>query len=145
MRGADDAHIDRDRAAAAYPDDRALFQHPQQPGLQRQRHLADFIEKQRAAMCRFKQSCTAAAARAGERAIFIAEQFRLQQGFRQRAAIDCHKRSLGARMHGQAACGFAMDGLRHQFLAAAGFAMYQYRGRRTGEQCNGVPHLLHHG
>ncbi len=36
-----------------------------------------------------------------------------------------------------------MDRLRHQFLAAAGFALDQHRRRRAGEQHDRLPHALH--
>jgi hypothetical protein len=54
VRGADDAHLDRNGPRAAHAHDLALFQHAQQACLQRQRHLADFVEEQRAAMAASK-------------------------------------------------------------------------------------------
>ena len=44
--GADDARVDRDRLAAADPLDHPLLQEAQQLDLQRQRDVADFVEKQ---------------------------------------------------------------------------------------------------
>ena len=48
--GGDDAHVERHRRAAAEALDFALLQHAQQLGLQRQRHLGDFVEQDRAAL-----------------------------------------------------------------------------------------------
>ena len=62
MGGADDAHIDWNRPRAADPHHFAFFQHPQQTGLQRQRHFADFIQKQCAAVGCLEQAGMAAAA-----------------------------------------------------------------------------------
>ena len=50
MRGADQADIDRQRLQRAERPDLAIFQHPQQPGLQGERHIADLVEKQGAAV-----------------------------------------------------------------------------------------------
>ena len=48
--GADDAHVDRDLLASADALDDAVLQEAQQLGLQRQRHVADLVEEQRAAV-----------------------------------------------------------------------------------------------
>ena len=47
---ADDAHVDRDLLAAADALDHAVLQEAQQLRLQRQRHVADLVEEQRAAV-----------------------------------------------------------------------------------------------
>ena len=52
MRGADDAHVDRNFLAAADALDDALLQEAQQLGLQRMRQVADLVEHQRAAVGR---------------------------------------------------------------------------------------------
>ena len=57
------AHIHRDRLAAADALHLALLQHAQQLGLHRQRHIADLIEKQRAAMRLLELARSAAAPR----------------------------------------------------------------------------------
>ena len=48
--GRDHAHVDLDRRAAADAFELTLLQHPQQLRLHRGRHVADLVEKQRAAM-----------------------------------------------------------------------------------------------
>ena len=59
--GADDAKVDRHRLLPADPGDGLLFQRAQQPGLQVQRHFADLIQKQGAAVGGFQQPAPAAA------------------------------------------------------------------------------------
>ncbi len=49
VRRADDVQIDWNRLIAAERHDFALLDHAQQPGLQHQRHVADFVEEQGAA------------------------------------------------------------------------------------------------
>ena len=55
------------------------------------------------------------ATRAGEGALFVAEQFALQQRFRDGGAIDLDERPGGARAPG-------VDDVGHHFLAHAAFA-----------------------
>ena len=56
--GAHDAHVDRNFLAPADALDDAVLQEAQQLGLQRQRHVADLVEEQRAA-ARRSRSCRA--------------------------------------------------------------------------------------
>src|SRR3546814_1658885 len=48
--GGDHAHVDPDQLAPANAEELVLGQHPQQPGLQRRRHVADLVEEQGAAV-----------------------------------------------------------------------------------------------
>ncbi|MNQ64764.1 hypothetical protein D3C85_791990 [compost metagenome] len=91
----DDAHVHRQRLAADghYL---ALLQHPQQAGLQRQRHVADLVEEQGAAVGLLQLAAHAFLARAGEAAAAIAEQFALDQGFRNGRAVQRHEGFVGA-------------------------------------------------
>src|ERR1039458_8381896 len=50
MSGHDHADVDRNGAVAAHPFHLPLFQYAQQLGLHHQRHVADFIQEQGAAM-----------------------------------------------------------------------------------------------
>jgi hypothetical protein len=135
-----DAHRDRHRPRAADPHHLALFQHPQQAGLQAEGHLADLVEEQGAAVGRLEQPGVAAAARAGERAFLVAEQLRFQQRLGDRAAVH---RDEGAQ--GGAVRALAVDGLGHQLLAAAGLALDQHGGRRARIQHHGLAQLFHGG
>ena len=119
MSGADDPHVDRFRLAA----DRhhlPVFQHPQQTGLQRQRHVTDFIEKQRAAIGLLQLAAHAVLARTGETAAAITEQFALDQAFGDRRAVEGDEGFVGALAG-------VMHSLGKGFLARAGFAIDQQR------------------
>jgi hypothetical protein len=65
--------------------------------LLRERHVADFVEKQRAAVGLRDLAGAAALARAGERAVLVAEQLGLDQRIGQRGAVDGDERAVGAR------------------------------------------------
>ena len=68
------AHIDRDGRDGPQAGDAPLLQYAQQAGLQRERHVADFVQKQGSRVGCFKQPALAAAARTGESAFLVAEQ-----------------------------------------------------------------------
>ena len=67
---------------AADARERAVFQKPQQLGLQRLAHVGDFVEKNRAAIG-FFNAAGFLFQRAGERALFVAEQVRFRAAFRE--------------------------------------------------------------
>src|SRR3546814_3529164 len=69
----------------------------------------------------------------GERAAFVAEQFGLHQGLRDRPAVDHHERPLAARR-------VAVDGQRCEFLAGSGLTGDVHR-RFGGRGL--LQHLLH--
>ena len=75
----------RFRAADAL--DLALLQNAQQLGLQRQRHLADFVQKNRAAVRLFEQS-DARVDGSGEGSLGVAEELGFEQMIGKRGAID---------------------------------------------------------
>jgi hypothetical protein len=106
-----------------------VLQHAQQLDLHRQRHVADFIEEQRAAIGQFETS-GAAGDCAGEGALLVTEQFAFEQLGRNRPAIDRHERRF-------AALGMVMQVARNHFLASSGLTENQHAGIRVGD-------LLHH-
>ncbi len=125
MRRRDDAHVDflaRRRADAL---ERSLLQHAQQLGLQVERQIADFVEKQRPAM-RQLESPLAGRDGARERAAGVAEELALDQRRRQGGAVDDHER-VGP------AGSVRVDGARKQLLARPGFAQKQHRAGRRGD------------
>ena len=125
MGGRQHSHIHWDRLAAAHPLDVLLLQKTQQVGLQLQRQVTDFIEKQRATMGRF-DAPGLALMRPGECALFMAEQFGLDQMLGDRPTVDGDERLLAAlRLTVQGAC--------HQFLAGAALTTDQH-GRFGGRQ-----------
>jgi hypothetical protein len=79
---ADDAHVDRDLLVAADALDHALLQEAQQLGLQRHRQVADFVEEEGAAV-RQLDLALGLLGGAGEGALLVAEQFALEQVFRE--------------------------------------------------------------
>ena len=114
VRGGDDAHIHFQRRVAADAFERAGLQHAQDFRLRRGRHIADFIEENRAVIALLKFT-DALDGRAGERAFFVAEQFAFQKLFGNRGAIDGEKRL-------RRAVAVMIDRAGYQFLARAAFA-----------------------
>ena len=72
---------------SAEPLESAIFEHAQQLGLRDERQVADFIEEKRAAVGELDAS-RLAIVRTGERALFVAEDFRFEQRVWQRGAVD---------------------------------------------------------
>ena len=70
-----------DRLGAAEPLELALLQHAQQLDLRRQVDVADLVEEQRAALGQLEAPLLARFG-AGERALLVAEQLRLDQASR---------------------------------------------------------------
>ena len=138
VRGGDNAHVYINNAVRANAHHLLFLQNAQQAGLERQRHIANFIQKNRAAVCLFKQSFLAALPCAGERAPFIAEQFAFKQAFRQRGAVDGNERFVPAG-------GGVVYGLRNKLLARAAFALYKHGFIGTGEQPRAAYAFIHHG
>lgn len=114
MGGADEPEIHCDRGFAAQALQPMFLQHTQQLGLHRQRHVADFVQEQGAAL-RLLEVAAPGLGRAGEGALFVAEQFGLDQALRNRRAIDRDEGRL-------AAGGMLMEHARHMLLADPGLA-----------------------
>ena len=91
MCGGDDPQIDGNRLDAADRYDGTLLNAAQQFGLNGQRQLADFIEKQRAAIGATNKAQSGRDG-AGERAFHVAEELRFHELGREDSAIDRHKR-----------------------------------------------------
>ena len=121
--GADDVHVHVHLPRGPQRRHAALLQHAQQPRLQGQRHVSDFIQEQRSAVRLHDLAHTALAACAREGALLVAEQFRLDQRLGNRRAIDGHERLPGARP-------VVVDGAGQQFFA---------RARLTQDQRGHVP------
>ncbi len=100
--------------------DLAVLQHAQQPRLQRQRHVADLVEEQRAAAGLHDQPLRSLASRAGEGAGLVAEQLGIDQALRHRRAVQ--RDIIVAR-----AVARRVDGAREHVLAGAGLATQQDR------------------
>ena len=98
----------------------------QQFGLHDERQLADFIEKQRAAIGTADEAKRGGNG-AGESALHVAEQLRLHQLGRKHGAIDGHKRPVGAGTK-------SMDLPSGDFFADAGFAFDEHSRRARGNE-----------
>ena len=109
-----DPHVHRNRRVPAEPLDRAFLQEAQQARLALERHVADFVEKQRAAV-RGLDPADLALVRARECTALVAEQFGLQQRRRNGRAVHGDEGRVGAQR-------LLVDRRRRQLLAGAGFA-----------------------
>src|SRR3546814_16529308 len=109
MRRRDDAHIDLAHLAAADADDRPVFEHAEQLDLHVETHVADFVEKDGAAVACLEMA-DAAGGGAGERAFFMAEEPGFDQLARDGAAIDRREGLAGATA-------FVVDGAGDRLLA----------------------------
>src|SRR5439155_9877412 len=83
----DDAHVGLDRRAAADGRVLALLQDAQEPRLRLHRHVADLVEKERAALG-LLETAGAAGVGAGEGALLVAEQFGFDEIARDRRHVD---------------------------------------------------------
>ena len=97
-----------------------ILQDAQQLDLRARRHLADLVEKQRAALGLLEQAALARFG-AGECAALVAEQLAFQQIVRQRAAVDRNERKIAARAQ-------VVERARGQLLAGPGLALHQDGG-----------------
>ncbi|OQA34179.1 MAG: hypothetical protein BWY57_00641 [Betaproteobacteria bacterium ADurb.Bin341] len=105
--------------------DFALLEDAQQLRLQRQRHVADFIEKKGPAVGEFELSLAAIFIGAGIGARSGPEKFGFEQVFRNGRRVDRDKRLVGARRT-------AVNGVRDQFLAGARFTLDEDGAVETG-------------
>ena len=133
--GRDDAHVDGNGFRTADALDLAFLQNAQQLGLQRQRHLADFIQKDGAAMRLFEQS-NACIDGSREGALGVAEEFGFEQMIGKSGAVDRnHPGRRPVARHVQRARGY--------FLAGAGFAGDQNGGAAVADQFDDFDYFTH--
>ena len=114
------------RCLGAERQDLLLFEHPQQSGLQGQRHVADLIEEQSTARGLQNLAFHSLLTRASERAGAVAEQLALDQRFRNRRAVQRDE-----LMGGAIACGMQSAG--EHLLAGARRALDHDRNARHGD------------
>ncbi|MCG3119097.1 MAG: hypothetical protein ALAOOOJD_01428 [bacterium] len=116
--GRDEAHLAANRFIAAEALESALLQQAQEFRLCGKAHVADLVEKQRAAIGLLKFADFAFGG-ARERAFFVTQKFAFQQGLRNRGAIDRKKSLIRAPA-------VLVNRARHQFLAGAAFAHQEH-------------------
>ena len=83
-------------SVAADPLERLLLQEPQDLRLQRDGHVPDLVEQDRAAVALLEFSDPAAVG-AGERALLVTEELALEQGLGDGRAVEREERGVGAR------------------------------------------------
>ena len=135
MRGGNDAHIGTDAGVPAHAVKAAIGEHAQQARLRLQWHVADLIEKQRAALGLLKAPL-AQGGGAGEGAALVAKQFRFDQVARNGGHVQRNKGPV-------AAWAVAVQRLGHQLFAGARCAVDEHRDVRLRQAANGAKHLLH--
>ena len=133
----DDTYIGLDRLMSADSVKIAVGEHPQQPRLQFLRHVANFVEKQRAAFG-LLETPAAHVLRAGKCAALMPEQLGLQQFLGDRRGVDRDERPARTRT-------VAMQRAGYQFLAGPRLAGNHYCGMRLRQATDGAEHFLHCG
>ncbi len=108
----------RSHAVAAERLDFLLLQHAQQLALQRQRHVADLVQQQRATISGLELAVAPLALGAGVGAGRHTEELGLEQGFGHGGDVHADEGFGGA-------CTRGMDTVRQQLLAGAGLAEQQ--------------------
>ena len=117
--GGNDAHIHLFDRIGAQRFNFPFLQRPQQLGLKGGGHVADLVEKQRAAMGQFELALARLAIGSGECPGRHAEELGFQQGLGNSRHIDRHEWTLGP-------VGLLMHGMRQQFLAGTCFPFDQH-------------------
>ena len=133
----DDAHVDADRGLAADAVELALGEHPQEPRLERQRHVADLVEEERAAVG-LLEAAAALRIRPGEGAALVSEQLRLEQIRGDRSRVERDEGTLGARA-------VLVQRPGDELLAGARLPGDEHRDARARQAADGAEHLLHRG
>ena len=109
VRRRDDADVHLDRPRRPEPLDLPFLQHAQDLGLRLRAHVADFVEEDRAAVG-LLELADLLLGRAGERALLVAEQLRLDQLLGNRGAVHLHEPLAAAQA-------VAVDRARDELLA----------------------------
>ena len=136
--GTDHVDVDRVAATAAQRRHGTILQHAQQAGLQVDRHVTDFVEKQRATIGIPNPARRSAPPRPRERTFLVPEQFRLNQRVGNGRAVHSNKRTRppGAVL---------VQRTRQPFLARAGFSFDQQRNARLHDLARPVDRFAHAG
>src|ERR1700730_5366894 len=135
--GRDDSDVDVAFFVAAYWTDFAFLQNAVQLDLHGQAHIADLVHEQRATMSRLEKPL-AILGSAREGPFHVAKQFRFQQRFRKRAAIDGDKRGLRALT-------VFVNGSRDQLFTSTAFASDEHAASLRGDGLDHVEDFTHLG
>jgi hypothetical protein len=107
----DQAHVDLEALRRAHGAHLALLQHAQELHLERDGHVADLVQEERALVRRLEKTLVVAV-RARERAFDVSEELGFEKLLGDRAAVDRHERLIAAAAR-------AVDRSRDQLLAGA--------------------------
>ncbi len=112
--GRNDPDVNRDVLGPADHFYRFFLYKPEKFHLEQRGEFADFIEEEGAALGCFDEPFLVRSS-AGESAFLVAEQFGLDQVFRDAATVDDHQRFV-------APCALAVNGFGHKLFAGAALA-----------------------
>ncbi len=120
IRRRDNPYVDADTLRTAHAFEAVLLKHAQEFRLYRGGHVADFVEKERAAV-RKLELAGLSLDRARKGALLVAEKLAEQEVLGERRAVDAHE-GAGAPVAGK------MDVARKYFLACATLSHDENRG-----------------
>ena len=115
----------------------SVRQYPQQSGLQFRGHIADFVEKQRAALGLFKAPTTHRLG-AGEGTALVTEELTFEQIARDSGRIERHERLVSAGT-------VAMQSACDQLFSGSRFARHQHGHTRLRQSPDRAENFLHGG
>src|SRR5580700_7680941 len=131
VAGGDHPRVDPGGTVGADGANNPVLEHSQQLGLERQGHLADFVEKDSPVICRAEETVTGTGG-PGEGPTLVPEHFGLEQLMGNRRTIDRNEGAI-------APPGKIVDGARNNFLAAATFTGDQNCRVRGSDALNQRP------
>ena len=135
VRRGDHAHVALHRIVAADAIELPVGQDAQQPRLQVERHVADLVEEERAAVG-LLEAPAPRRLRAGEGAALVAEELRLEQVLRDRRRVDRDERAARARA-------VLVQRVGDELLAGARLAGDEDGDDALAEPADRAEHVLH--
>src|ERR1700682_2987060 len=122
---------------AAQPLELLLLQDSQQFRLQLEGNVADFIQEQRAAVCRL-ETPDLLRHRAREGALLMTEELALEESQWDRRTVQLHEGSITASA-------VRVDSVRDELLAGTGFTLYENRGIGRRHRSNLIQYCTESG
>src|SRR6202007_1469663 len=111
----------------------ALLQSAQQLWLQVQTDIANFVQKERPAIGQLESACLLHQ-RAGERPLFVPEQFAFHEARRYRCTIEANETAITTRTE-------VMNRPCDEFFPSASFTVQEHRRRRGRHNQTMIHHL----
>ena len=135
VRAGDDTSIDFYTSLGAHSADFSFLQRSEELGLYCRSNFADLVEENRAAAGDFEET-RLISDRAGERASHVAKQFRFEEGFRERSAVDAYEWRGGSWT-------LIVDQSDDELLAGAAFTINENRCVEWRDAGRQFQHFLH--